>query len=171
MIKPNQVRFRSGKKENENLAFRTFLKIHADEKELDEQFKMLHNELFQTYDCSRCRNCCKYYAGSIPREDLEKDAEKLEMSVVDFKEKYLKPEPDAEGRYQTLHMPCDFMNETGACILEECRPDSCKKFPYTDQPERLQSMYSVLDVASVCPVAFEILEELKEEYDFHYRGW
>lgn len=33
-------------KEDANLEFRTFLKCHADEKELDEQFKKLHDELF-----------------------------------------------------------------------------------------------------------------------------
>lgn len=169
MIKPNQVQFQSKKKENENLAFRTFLKIRADSEELDKQFRQLHNDLFQNYDCSRCRHCCKKYAGSIPKEDVERDAEKLGLTVADFKAKYLKTEPDVEGNYQTMHVPCDFMDDAGACLLEDCKPDSCKKFPYTDQPDRLHSMYSVLDVASVCPVAFEIVERLKEEYDFHYR--
>ena len=77
MIAPRKVRFEAKKKENENLEFRTFLKCHADETELDEQFKRLHDELFSNYDCSRCRNCCKMYHGSIPSEDLERDAEFL----------------------------------------------------------------------------------------------
>ena len=51
MIAPRKVRFEAKKKENENLEFRTFLKCHADEKELDKQFKRLHDELFSTYDC------------------------------------------------------------------------------------------------------------------------
>ncbi len=49
----------------------------------------------------------------------------------------------------------------------ECRPENCKKFPYTDQPESLQSLYSVLDAIEVCPAAFEIWERLKEIYGFH----
>ena len=53
MIAPRKVRFEAKKKENENLEFRIFLKGHADEKELDKQFKRLHDELFSTYDCSR----------------------------------------------------------------------------------------------------------------------
>ena len=65
MIAPRKVRFEAKKKENENLEFRIFLKGHADEKELDEQFKRLHDELFSNYDCSRCRNCCKMYRGSL----------------------------------------------------------------------------------------------------------
>ena len=65
MIVPRKVKFEAKKKENENLEFRTFLKCHADETELDKQFKRLHDELFSNYDCSRCRNCCKMYRGSL----------------------------------------------------------------------------------------------------------
>ena len=61
MIAPRKVKFEAKKKGNENIEFRTFLKCNADEKELDEQFKKLHEELFAKYDCSRCRNCCKMY--------------------------------------------------------------------------------------------------------------
>ena len=50
--------------------------------------------------------------------------------------------------------------------LGDCKPESCKKYPYTNQPERLRSLYSVLDTVAVCPVAFEIYERLKKEYGF-----
>lgn len=55
------------------------------------------------------------------------------------------------------------------CRLGDCRPESCKKYPYTDQPDRWGSLYSVLDVIEVCPVAFEIYERLKKEYGWRYR--
>lgn len=45
----------------------------------------------------------------------------------------------------------------------------CKKYPYTNQPERLWSLYSVLEAVEVCPVAFEIFERLKSEYGFKTR--
>ena len=38
-----------------------------------------------------------------------------------------------------------------------------------DQPDRWASLYSVLDVIEVCPVAFEIYERLKKEYGWRYR--
>lgn len=53
MLAPRKVKFEAQKRERENLEFRTFLKCNADEKELDEQFVRLHNELFEDYDCSR----------------------------------------------------------------------------------------------------------------------
>ena len=51
--------------------------------------------------------------------------------------------------------------------LEECKPDGCKKYPYTDQPGRLGSLYGMLDAIAVCPVAYEIWERLKKIYNFH----
>ena len=168
MIAPRKVRFEAKKKENENLEFRIFLKGHADEKELDEQFKRFHDELFSNYDCSRCRNCCKMYRGSIPSEDLERDAEILDLTKEQFVEKYL-IKNEVEDTYETKNKPCDFLQEDGNCKLGECRPENCKKYPYTDQPDRLQSLYSVLNAVEVCPVAFEIYERLKKEYEFRYR--
>ena len=163
MIAPRKVRFEAQKKERENLEFRTFLKCNADEKELDEQFVKLHNELFANYDCNRCRNCCKMYYGSIPKGDVEKNSLLLGITPREFMKQYLNG-TDSEGNYQTQNKPCDFLQNDGSCKLGDCKPESCKKYPYTDQPERLQSLYSVLDTVSVCPVAFEIYERLKKEY-------
>lgn len=165
MIAPRKVKFEAQKKEKENLEFRTFLKCNADEKELDKKFVRLHKELFAGYDCNRCRNCCKMFYGSIPSGDIEKDAAMLKITTDEFVKRYLK-DKDNEGNYQTKHKPCDFLKEDGNCKLGDCKPESCKKYPYTDQPERLQSLYSVLDAVSVCPMAFEIYERLKKEYGF-----
>ena len=165
MLAPRKVKFEAQKRERENLEFRTFLKCNADEKELDEQFVKLHDELFAQYDCNRCRNCCKMYHGSIPEEEVEKDALYLGLAATDFAEQYL-VRKDSEGNYQTKHKPCDFLTADGSCKLGECKPESCKKYPYTNQPERLWSLYSVLEAVSVCPVAFEIYERLKKEYGF-----
>lgn len=108
------------------------------------------------------------YYGAIPQEDLEADASYLGMSKEEFIAEYLKEKP-VDGRYTTQHNPCDFLDVNGFCKLGERRPESCKKFPYTDQPERLQSLYSVLEAVEVCPVAFEIYERLKKEYGFRYK--
>lgn len=76
---------------------------------------------------------------------------------------------EISGDYETKHMPCDFLTEDGECKLGDCKPESCKNYknyPHTNQPERLESLYSVLDTVEVCPVAFEIYERLKQEYGF-----
>jgi len=55
-----------------------------------------------------------------------------------------------------------FLQEDGECKLGECKPENCKKYPYTNQPERLENLLGLLDVIEVCPVALEIFERLKE---------
>lgn len=92
----------------------------------------------------------------------------MRLTNEQFIERYL-GKKDGENRYQTKNIPCDFLGEDGNCRLGDCRPESCKKYPYTDQPDRWASLYSVLDVIEVCPVAFEIYERLKKEYGWRYR--
>lgn len=137
MLAPEKLKKEAEKKEDENIRFRTYLKCNAQEEQLDRQFLALHRELFAEYDCSSCRNCCKMYKGSIPARDIEKCAEHLGMKKTDFVDRFL---DFSEGEYITKHMPCDFLDSDGNCILEECRPDSCKKYPHTDRPGRLQSL-------------------------------
>lgn len=50
MVHPDKVREEAKKRENENSRFRSYLKGHADEKKLDEQFLRLHKELFAEYE-------------------------------------------------------------------------------------------------------------------------
>ena len=153
MVSPDKVQSEAKKRENENFKFRTYLKGHADVEELDSQFLHLHNELFADYDCSKCRNCCKMYKGSIPEEDIEKDAEHLGITAEQFIEFFLEKAQFDVG-YQTKHKPCDFLMEDGNCKLGDCRP------------ERLFSLFGFLDTVTICPVAFEIYERLKKEYGF-----
>lgn len=93
------------------------------------------------------------------------DEEELDEQFVDI---FLEKEECGLG-YHTKHMPCDFLQEDGSCKLGDCKPDSCKKYPYTDQPERLWSLLGMLDTITICPVAFEIFERLKKEYGFKRR--
>lgn len=105
------------------------------------------------------------YSVSIPREDIRKDAEYLRMTEEEFIKRYLDSNSATET-YETIHMPCDFLRENRECLLVDCKPYNCVKYSYTDQPERLYNLYSVLEAVEVCPVAFEIYEQLKKEYGF-----
>ena len=167
MLSPRKLHFYAKKNEGANFRFRTWLKGHADPDELDQKFYRLHQELFATYDCSRCRNCCKQYPGFIPEREVARDADALHISAEEFRKRYLQDVMDVEEQaYCTKHTPCDFFQENGNCLLGDCKPDTCKKYPFTDQPDRMGSLLSFLDIISVCPVAYEILERLKEEYRF-----
>ena len=137
MVKPNEVAYKAMQVEEENYLFRSFLKDNADPDELDMQFKRLHQELFSEYDCSQCRNCCKLFRGTIPKEDIKRDAKYLGLSETEFKDRFF--EDGGEGSYQTKNQPCDFLDDKGSCMLGDCKPESCSKYPYTDQPDRWEA--------------------------------
>lgn len=166
MKEPSEVKEAFGSVEDENYAFRRFLKTHAKEKELDKQFLKLHKELFLTYDCSKCRNCCKDYSACFKPYELGPVSAFLSMTEKDFMKKYINED---FGDYQLKMVPCCFLKEDGDCQIETCKPESCRDYPFTDRPERLESLLSIVESARVCPVVFEILERLKDEYKFKKR--
>lgn len=164
MIDVEKLEELANKRLEHNYKFRVFLKNHADSEKLDEQFKELHEKYFAQYDCSKCRNCCKKCSGSIPVDEVEEDAKYLNIDKEEFIEKYLDKKIDC-GEYHTKNAPCDFF-VNGECILDDHKPLACKEYPHTNKDNRLFSLYSVVDNTTVCPVVYEILEELKKMYRF-----
>ena len=144
----------------ENYKFRTYLKIHADDKTLDKQFKELHNKYFKNMDCSKCRNCCKVLGISMNEEELNKICTKYNLDI-----NYMKNILDEEYGEYTVS-PCPFLNKDNSCQIKDCLPESCIDYPYTDKEERLYSLLTVVNNSKVCPVVYKILEELKEIYNF-----
>lgn len=162
MMTPRQLRKTAKRMEDENLRFRTFLKIHADEEELDRQFLELHRELFADFDCRKCANCCRKYSTTLQDEEITSISAFLGMERQNFVEEYL-----TEGEEGLeLAAPCRFLGDDGKCAIQDCKPEECRGFPYTDRPERLHSLFSILSNAEVCPVVFEMLERLKKIYGF-----
>ena len=166
MIHPGEVVEAAKRKEKENVRFRSFLNRVVESSELDKQFLALHKEIFPKYNCAKCRNCCKLMHAEIPEEDIERDATYLGMTQEEFISVHLK---QADGEWLEIHQPCGFLGQDGNCGLGENRPESCKKFPYTDQPERLFSLFSFLSAVAVCPAAYEICERLKQIYFGRYK--
>ena len=174
MIKPNEVQDRAQKLEEQNYKFRTFLRNRADDDELDAQFLSLHNELFTEYDCCKCANCCKSFSVFLDNDDVKRIAAHLGLSENDFVAKYLieaePAESDEEMPYKFKDKPCSFLCDDGRCQIQDCKPGVCSGFPFTDQPDRLSSMYSIIGHAEVCPVVFEMLERLKVIYRFRNKA-
>jgi uncharacterized protein len=162
MVEPFAVHAAAGKREEENMRFRTFLKINADYDKLDEQCLKLHNELFAGYDCCKCNNCCRTYSISLQENEVDLIAAFLGLTKQDFSKKYL---VHSVNGYE-IKAPCCFLGANGECAIQECKPAECKEFPHTNKPDRLESLLGVVSSAEVCPVVFEILERLKEIYKF-----
>ena len=167
MVKPYEVEAKAKMLEEQNYKFRTFLKNRADDDELDAQFLSLHKELFTGYDCCKCANCCRKYRIVLDNDEVKKISAFLGMDENNFIIDYLtNAEPDDEKPYIIKSTPCAFLCDDGRCKIQNCKPDVCVGFPFTDQPDRLSSMYSVINHAEVCPIVYEILERLKMMYRY-----
>jgi len=167
----SQVRDIAKQAEDSNYRFRDYLKRHADEDELDSQFLQLHMELFASYDCSNCRNCCKEYVTGVYDYEADQIAGYLRITRQEFTDRYVEDEPgelaSEDGpRMFLIGQPCCFLADDNSCQIKECMPSDCREFPHTNKPDRLASMLSIVHFASVCPVVFEMLEQLKKLYRF-----
>ena len=162
MISPDRIHRAAARLKRENLRFRSFLKAHADSEELDQHIHRLHRELFAHYDCSKCRNCCRDYRTSLSDNEIVDIAAYLHIPKQEFIANSL-----IEGIHgYELESPCRFLSTDGGCRIEACKPEECRAFPYTDRPDRLESLLSLISFAEVCPVVFEIVEQLKDIYRF-----
>jgi Fe-S-cluster containining protein len=171
MVEPAKVEAKAQKLEEQNYKFRTFLKNRADSDELDAQFLFFLNVLFAGYDSFYCSNCCKTYGIILDNDEVKRIAAFLELTESDFSTQYLtNADADDEKPYKFKEKPCSFLGDGGRCRIQDCKPDVCTGYPYTDQPDRLSSMYGVLEHAEVCPIVFEILERLKVMYGFRNRA-
>ena len=167
MLKPEEVKAKAEKLEDENNKFRAFLEGSADGKELDEQFIVLHEELFASYDCCDCTNCCRIYTVLIENDELSQIAAYLDMTESAVIAMHLEKAAFIDAnQHRIKEMPCSFLYDDGRCKIYECRPADCKNYPFTDHPDRLSHFASMITMSGVCPVVFEIIERLKMLYGF-----
>ena len=84
-------------------------------------------------------------------DELDAITETLNINKDNFKKKYLEEDED---KYIFKTKGCQFLNNNN-CKVKKCLPKSCKDYPFTDKEDRLYSMYSIIDNASICPVVYE----------------
>ena len=163
MIEPSKMKETASRYSDENFKFRRFLKNRADPEELDRHFAALHKELFAGYDCCQCHNCCELYSVELTDVDAKRIAGFLGLGKEVFLQKYA-------GDGDAIKPPCPFLESDGKCQIQPCKPEECRGYPYTNQPDRIGSLCGVMEFAEVCPVVFEIVQRLKGIYGFRSRG-
>ncbi|SHI15191.1 YkgJ family cysteine cluster protein [Clostridium magnum] len=109
----------------------------------------------------------KMYQITFEETEIEQASKLLKITKKEFMDKYIE---ETTNGYDIKGKPCCFLTENGACEIEKCKPEGCREYPFTNRPERLLSLLSIVDFASVCPVVFEMLERLKKTYGFKRRG-
>ncbi len=157
-----------GKQKNkENFEFRAYLKnLDIDGTELDKLVHNLNKEISEKIDCTECGNCCKAFIISLDNEDINNFAEGLSISPEELIGNYCKPqddiyEEDDFEKYVFNKTPCPFL-ENNKCTNYEHRPKECKHYPYLQKDDFRSRLFGVIDNYSVCPIVFNVYEQLKK---------
>jgi Fe-S-cluster containining protein len=141
----------SHERDDENWEFRSWLKQCAPD-DIDGLVKTLSQKYFALIDCTQCANCCRSLHVEFQKSELYAIAKTLGQSIEAFQKQSM-----SEGK---VNPPCPMLNGK-LCSIYENRPDVCRSFPHLEQPEFTSRLIGVIENVAICPIAFNVLEELK----------
>ncbi len=149
-------------KDDENSNFRTYLK-NIDGVKLDAKVFELQKNITSKINCLACGNCCKTFMISIDDENAERAAAFLKLSKTEFIVQYT--DKGMQGSILNK-IPCHFLCSNNMCSIYESRPTDCSSFPHLDKPGFQKRLLSTIDNYGVCPIVYNVFEQLKTEYQF-----
>jgi len=158
-----KINLEGEKKERENLRFRSFLKGVSGNK-LDRHIHQLYKEVSDMIDCTACGNCCTTMYPSVSRKDIRFLAELENESEETFIEKFT-PEDESERLRFLNQTPCRYLSDR-KCTIYENRPKDCSSFPHLHKSSFVSRLWGVIDNYSICPIVYNVFEELKRIYRF-----
>ena len=130
-----------------------------DSKRVDQQAREAHAQVFSQLDCTKCANCCRTLTVALEKSDIPRIASHLELSVADFRERYVRV--NEQGQPEINAQPCPFLAESGACTIYAVRPKTCADFPHTNKRSFSTRSWSHAVNSVDCPAVYHILEEMK----------
>lgn len=146
----------SKERDDENWDFRTWLKEN-DPDDIDGIVRDLSQKYFALIDCKECANCCRSLHAEFKRSELLTIANTLGQSIEAFKRLFM-----TEGN---VNPPCPMLNGK-LCRIYENRPETCRSYPHLEQPDFTHRLMGVISNVAICPIAFNVFEELKTKL-----GW
>lgn len=165
-----QIRRLAEEKEDENWRFRQFVKFECDldECEMDQQVWDATRRVWAGIDCTACSNCCREVKPTFSKEEVNRLALRLGKTPFEFIDTYLEPNGDDDNPWQTRTTPCPFLRDN-RCSVYEDRPADCKGYPYLYKPEFSSRTMGMIGRTFMCPIVYEVIEELKRSWGFARR--
>jgi Fe-S-cluster containining protein len=130
------------------------------DKQLDNLFYELHDEVFNEVDCLSCANCCKTTSPIFRNVDIKRISKVLKLSPSSFIDKYLYK--DNDGDFVLLSSPCSFLNEDNTCSIYEFRPLACREYPHTNRKKMRQILSLTRKNSEICPAVSRIFVSLRK---------
>lgn len=145
-------------REDENWEFRSFLKGY-DAKNLDSIVLALTKKYTDSIDCTICGNCCREIHPILEENDIKMLSKSLNTSPITFQKEYVQKDEDGDKVFKKL--PCPFLSDN-KCLHYESRPGDCRSFPHIHKKDFTTRLIGVIHNYSICPIVFNVYEELKE---------
>lgn len=145
---------------DKNWRFRTFLKFRGGSK-IDRIVHRLYHEISEEIDCTQCGNCCRELRPLLAKKEVKLLANFINMPEDKFREHYTEFNHD-ENKLRLKETPCSFLKNK-KCMVYECRPSDCRSFPHLHKKDFTSRLINVLRNYSICPIVFNVYEQLKIE--------
>lgn len=123
----------------------------------------INNEVEQKIDCTTCGACCKGLMINVTQKESDAVAAHLQMNNDDFEEKYI--EKSMGGQMIINTIPCHFLSDS-KCTIYKNRFNECREFPHLHKPNFTDRLFGTLIHYSICPIIFNVVEELKSATEF-----
>ena len=150
-------------REEANWAFRCFLKgSDFSIRSIDLTVHSLYREVSREIDCTKCANCCKTTHPVLKPADVRRLARHLELRVDEFRSRFLTDDPGRGGSV-FRDQPCPFLQDN-SCTVYDHRPSDCRSYPHLHKKDFVFRMNQVFSNCSVCPIVFNVYEDLKREF-------
>lgn len=154
----------------DNDEFRSSLrrgKLCGDDTELDALVHGVLAEVAPLIDCRACANCCLQMCISLDDQDIARVAKRLGVSAEEFESAHVAADNDYGEKFMPEE-PCPLLGGT-LCTVYEDRPAVCREFPHLDKDGFRTRLMGVFGSAEVCPIVFNVLEELKRRTNWQPR--
>lgn len=142
---------------SENEAFRNYLN-NRDGLRIDELVFQLNEQIAPQIDCTQCGACCNQLMVNITEAEAAATASFLNQSLESFKQQYV--EQGWSDKMIMNAIPCHFLKDC-SCTIYEKRFTECRAFPNLDQPNFKSRLFATLIHYGMCPIIYNVIEELK----------
>ncbi len=131
---------------------------------LDKKIASLEKEVWKETDCLSCANCCKTMTPTYNARDLKRIARHFELTVTDFKKKYLRQERGGARDWMNKDTPCRFLNlKDNKCSIYAIRPDDCAGFPHLSKKFR-DYVHIHKQNVEYCPATYSLVEKMMSRF-------
>ena len=96
-------------------------------------------------------------------KDLKRISAHLEMSVSEFKEKWLYYDKKDKD-WMNVKQPCQFLDlSSNLCSIYEVRPTDCAGFPHLVRKKMVDYIHVHQQNISYCPATYKMVEKMMEK--------